>query len=186
MKKYTQKLHKRLINIETISDNLKVACITMFIFGFVIAIILGISLNLELLKPLECLGIITVYLITIFFLYIFSELYPKAVLKMIMGEEMKQFSDNPYREFRNLVKNFKKEIREEGILEKDFDEAFYLRMKYFFENEFAEIIQKRKTEAATKEEIQKRKLEEQAEEGRKKMQEFSDKYSGNLELEKKS
>lgn len=36
-----------------------------------------------------------------------------------------------------------------------------------------------------KEELQKRKMEEQAEEGRKKMQKFSDKYSGNLELEKK-
>lgn len=111
--------------------------------------------------------------------------YSKAVLKMVMGEEVKQFSDNPYIEFRNLMRNFKKEIREEGILEKDFDEALYLRMKYFFENEVAEIIQKRKIETSIKEELQKRKMEEQAEEGRKKMQKFSDKYSGNLELEKK-
>ena len=111
--------------------------------------------------------------------------YSEAVLKMVIGEEMKQFSDNPYIEFCNLVKNFKKKIREEGILEKDFDEALYLRMKYFFENEVTEIIQKRKIETEIKEDLQRRKMEEQAEEGRKKMQNFSDKYSGNLELEKK-
>lgn len=89
MIEYTKKLHKRLINIETISDNLKVASIIMFIFSFVIAIILGISLNLELLKPLECFGIITVYIMTIFFLYILSGLYPLAVLNLTFGKDKK-------------------------------------------------------------------------------------------------
>ena len=184
MKEYTREMHSKIISIEKkeeIFDTYFIVFGTLFLFSPLFSIILDTFLNQYVIFGLLAgIGLIGMY-----FSVTGLEFYSKAVLKMVMGEEMKQFSDNPYREFRNLVKNFKKEIREEGILEKDFDEAFYLRMKYFFENEFAEIIQKRKTEAATKEEFQKRKLEEQAEEGRKKMQKFSDKYSGNLELEKK-
>ena len=98
---------------------------------------------------------------------------------------MKWLFNKPYEELSILLKKFEREIKEEGILEKDFDEALYLRTKYFFENEAFKIIQQRKIEAARKEELHRKKMEEQAEEGRKKMQKFSDKYSGNLELEKK-
>lgn len=185
MREYTREMHSKITDIEKKEKNFD-TCFTvfgaLFLFSPLFSIMLDTVFNQYIILAL--FGVIG--LIGMYFSATGIKSYSEAVLKMVIGEEMKQFSDNPYIEFCNLVKNFKKEIREEGILEKDFDEAFYLRMKYFFENEFAEIIQKRKTEAVTKEELQRRKMEEQAEEGRKKMQEFSDKYSGNLELEKKS
>lgn len=171
MIEYTKKLHKRLINIETISDNLKVACIIMFIFGFVIAIILGISLNLELLKPLECFGIITVYIMTIFFLYILSELYPLAVLNLTFGKDKKWLF--LYDDIGKIMEKLEKDVEKENIPKKDFKEALYIRAKYYFEDEVPEIIKGRK-EAAKRQE----------ERDRKRMQKFSDKYSGKLDLKK--
>lgn len=53
-------------------------------------------------------------------------------------------------------------------------------MKCFFENEAPQIIIQRKEEAARNEELHRRELEE----GRKRMQKFSDKYSGKLDLKK--
>lgn len=105
----------------------------------------------------------------------------RFVLKTVIGKEAKCLFSEPGEKFDDLLKKLKKEINEEGILKKDHDEALYLRMKYFFENEAPQIIIQRKEEAARNEELHRRELEE----GRKKMQKFSDKYSGNLELEKK-
>ena len=184
MKEYTREMHSKITGIgkkEEIFDTCFVVFATFFLFSPLFSILLDTFLNRYIIFGL----FVGIGLIGMYFSITAIKFYSKAVLKMVMGEEVKQFSDNPYIEFRNLMRNFKREIREEGILEKDFDEALYLRMKYFFENEVTETIQQRKIEAAIKEELQRRKMEEQAEEGRKKMQEFSDKYSGNLELEKK-
>lgn len=184
MKEYTREMHSKIIGIEKkeeIFDTCFLVFATFFLFSPLFAILLDTFLNQYIIFAL----LVGIALIGMYFSVIAIEFYSKIVFKAIFGEEVKQFSDNPYKEFRNFLKNFKREIREEGILEKDFDEALYLRMKYFFENEVAEIIQQRKIEAAREEELKRRKMEEQAEEGRKKMQEFSDKYSGNLELEKK-
>lgn len=172
MIEYTRKLHERLINIETISDNLKIACIIMFVSGFVIAIILSISLNLELLKPLEYFGIMTVYIMTIFFLYILSVLYPLAVLNLTFGKDKKWVF--LYDDIEKIFKKLEKDVEKEEIPKKDFKEALYIRSKYYFENEVPEIIKGRK-EAAKRQE----------ERDRKRMQEFSDKYSGKLDLKKK-
>ena len=184
MKEYTRELHSKITGIERkeeIFDTCFIVFAALFTFSPLFAILLDPFLN-----RYKSVGLFAgIGLIGMYFSITGIKFYSNAVLKMVMGEEVKQFSDNPYTEFRNFMRKFKREIREEGILEKDFDEALYLRMKYFFENEVAEIIQKRKIEAAIKEELQRRKMEEQAEEGRKKMQKFSDKYSGNLELEKK-
>lgn len=126
-------MHSKIISIEKkeeIFDTYFIVFGTLFLFSPLFSIILDTFLNQYIIFGLLAgIGLIGMY-----FSVTGLEFYSKAVLKMVMGEEMKQFSDNPYREFRNLVKNFKKEIREEGILEKDFDEAFYLRMKYFFED----------------------------------------------------
>lgn len=171
MIEYTRKLHERLINIETISENLKIACIIMFIFGFVITIILSISLNLELLKPLEYFGIMTVYIMTIFFLYILSVLYPLAVLNLTFGKDKKWVF--LYDDIEKIFKKLEKDVEKEEIPKKDFKEALYIRSKYYFEDEVPEIIKGRK-EAAKRQE----------ERDRKRMQEFSDKYSGKLDLKK--
>lgn len=171
MIEYTKKLHKRLINIETISDNLKVASIIMFIFSFVIAIILGISLNLELLKPLECFGIITVYIMTIFFLYILSGLYPLAVLNLTFGKDKKWLL--LYDDIEKIIEKLEKDVEKEKIPKKDFKEALYIRAKYYFEDEMPEIIKGRKEAEKRQEEMD-----------RKRMKEFSDKYSRKLDLKK--
>lgn len=171
MIEYTKKLHKRLINIEKISDNLKVASIIMFIFSFVIAIILGISLNLELLKPLECFGIITVYIMTIFFLYILSGLYPLAVLNLTFGKDKKWLL--LYDDIEKIMEKLEKDVEKEKIPKKDFKEALYIRAKYYFEDEMPEIIKGRKEAVKRQEEMD-----------RKRMKEFSDKYSGKLDLKK--
>lgn len=171
MIEYTRKLHKRLINIETISDNLKIACVIMFVFGFVIAIILGISLNLELLKPLEYFGIMTVYIMTIFFLYILSVLYPFAVLNLTFGKDKKWLF--LYDNIEKIFKKLEKDVEKEEIPKKDFKEALYIRSKYYFEDEVPEIIKGRKEAAKRQEEMD-----------RKRMKEFSDKYSGKLDLKK--
>ena len=171
MIEYNRKIHERLINIETISDNLKIACVIMFIFGFVIAIILGIALNLELLKPLECFGIITVYIMAIFFLYILSGLYPLAVLNLTFGKDKKWLF--LYDDIKKILEKLEKDVEKEKILKKHFKEALYIRAKYYFEDEMPEIIKERK-EAAKRQE----------EKDRKRMKEFSDKYSGKLDLKK--
>lgn len=77
MIEYTKKLHKRLINIETISELIKNVSRIIFIFSPVILIIIaiGASMKLELLKSLDYLGIMTVYFIKDLFLYILSGLY---------------------------------------------------------------------------------------------------------------
>ena len=180
MREYTREMHSKITDIEKKEKNFD-TCFTvfgaLFLFSPLFSIMLDTVFNQYIILAL--FGVIG--LIGMYFSATGIKYYSEAVLKMVIGEEMKQFSDNPYIEFCNLVKNFKKEIREEGILEKDFDEALYLRMKYFFENEAPQIIIQRKEEAARNEELHRRELEE----GRKKMQKFSDKYSGNLELEKK-
>ena len=183
MREYTREMHSKITDIEKKRKKFD-TCFTvfgaLFLFSPLFSIMLDTVFNQYIILAL--FGVIG--LIGMYFSATGIKYYSEAVLKMVMVKEMEQFSDKPYIEIRNFVENFKKEIREEGILEKDFDEALYLRMKYFFENEVTEIIQKRKIETEIKEELQRRKLEEQVEEGRKKMQKFSDKYSGNLDLKK--
>lgn len=184
MKEYTRKMHSKIIAIEK-KDKIFDICFAVFVALFPFSPLFAILLD-RFFNRYKSVGVFAgIGLIGMYVSITGIKFYSNAVLKMFFDEKVKQFFNNPYKELRDLTKNFKREIREEGILEKDFDEALYLRMKYFFENEVTEIIQQRKIEAAREEELHKKKMEEQTEEGRKKMQEFSDKYSGNLELEKK-
>ena len=164
---YTKKLHKRLINIETISDNLKVISLTLISFSPAIIFVIGILMNNELLKRF-----IAVYFITDLFLYILSRLYPLAVLNSTFGKDKKWLF--LYDDIEKILEKLEKDVEKEKIPKKDFKKALYIRSKYYFEDEVPEIIKGRK-EAAKRQE----------ERGRKRMQEFSDKYSGKLDLKKK-
>lgn len=184
MKEYTRELHSKITGIEK-KEKIFGNCFLAFSTFFLVSPILSILLDTFFNRYKIIILFAGIAVIGLFISILGINFYSKIVFKAIFGEEVKWLFNKPYEELSILLKKFEREIREEGILEKDFDEALYLRMKYFFENEIAEIIQKRKIETAIKEELQRRKMEEQAEEGRKKMQKFSDKYSGNLELEKK-
>lgn len=166
MMEYTKKLHKRLINIETISDNLKVISLTLISFSPAIIFVIGILMNNELLKRF-----IAVYFITDLFLYILSRLYPLAVLNSTFGKDKKWLF--LYDDIEKIMEKLEKDVKKEKIQKKDFKEALYIRAKYYFEDEMPEIIKERK-EAARRQE----------ERDRKRMQEFSDKYSGKLDLKK--
>lgn len=174
MKKYTRKIHKKLIGIEK-KEKIFESCFLVFSGIFVSLPILDAILkqNVALIAGTAVAGM----LISIAGAFSCS----RFVLKTVIGKEAKCLFSGPGEKFDDLLKKLKKEINEEGILKKDYDEALYLRMKYFFENEAPQIIIQMKEEAARNEELHRRELEE----GRKKMQDFSDKYSGNLELEKK-
>lgn len=180
MRKYTRKIHNKLIGIERkekIFGNCFLAFSTLFLVSPILSILLDTFFNrYKIIILFAGIAVIGLF-ISIFGINFYSEI----VFKAIFGEEVKWLFNKPYEELSILLKKFEREIKEEGILKKDFDEALYLRTKYFFENEAPQIIIQRKEEAARNEELHRRELEE----GRKKMQKFSDKYSGNLELEKK-
>lgn len=166
MKEYTKKLHKRIINIETISELLKDVSIILLIFSPVTIFVIGFSMNTELFKRF-----MAVYFITDLFLYILSGLYPLAVLNLIFGKDKKWLF--LYDGIEEIMKKLEKDVEKENIPKRDFKEALYIRAKYYFEDEVPKIIKGRK-EAA----------ERQEKRDRKRMQEFSDKYSGKLELKK--
>lgn len=159
MKEYTQKLHKRIINIGTISELIKDASTILFIFSPVTIFVIGISMNTELFKRF-----MAVYFITDLFLYILSGLYPLAVLNLTFGKDKKWLF--LYDDIDKIMEKLEKDVEKEKIPKKDFKEALYIRAKYYFEDEMPEIIKGRK-EAARRQE----------ERDRKRMQEFSDKYS---------
>ena len=166
MIEYTQKMHKRIINIETISELLKDVSAILFIFSPVTIFVIGISMNTELFKRF-----MAVYFITDLFLYILSGLYPLAVLNLIFGKDKKWLF--LYDDIEKILEKLEKDVEKENIPKKDFKEALYIRAKYYFEDEMPEIIKGRK-EAARRQE----------ERDRKRMQEFSDKYSRKLDLKK--
>lgn len=175
MREYTRKIHNKLIGIER-KEKIFESCSLVFLGLLVFMPILDAILkeNVALLAGITA--------VTGVFVSIAGALScSRFVLKTVIGKEAKCLFREPGEKFDDLLKKLKKEINEEGILKKDHDEALYLRMKCFFENEAPQIIIQRKEEAARNEELHRRELEE----GRKKMQKFSDKYSGNLELEKK-
>ena len=166
MIEYTKKMHKRIINIETISELLKDVSTILFVFSPVTIFVLGISMNTELFKRF-----MAVYFITDLFLYILSGLYPLAVLNLTFGKDKKwRFL---YDGIEEIMKKLEKDVEKENIPKKDFKEALYIRAKYYFEDEASEIIKGRK-EAAKRQE----------ERDRKRMQKFSDKYSRKLDLKK--
>lgn len=166
MIEYTKKMHKRIINIETISELLKDVSTILFVFSPVTIFVLGISMNTELFKRF-----IAVYFITDLFLYILSGLYPLAVLNLTFGKDKKWLF--LYDDIEKIMEKLEKDVEKEKIPKKNFKEALYIRAKYYFEDEASEIIKGRK-EAAKRQE----------ERDRKRMQEFSDKYSGKLDLKK--
>ena len=163
MIEYTKKMHKRIINIETISELLKDVSTILFVFSPVTIFVLGISMNTELFKRF-----MAVYFITDLFLYILSGLYPLAVLNLIFGKDKKWLFL-----YDGIEEIMEKLVEKENIPKKDFKEALYIRSKCYFEDEVPEIIKGRK-EAAKRQE----------ERDRKRMQKFSDKYSGKLDLKK--
>lgn len=167
MIEYTKKMHKRIINIETISELLKDVSTILFVFSPVTIFVLGISMNTELFKRF-----MAVYFITDLFLYILSGLYPLAVLNLIFRKDKKWLF--LYDGIEEIMKKLEKDVEKENIPKKDFKEALYIRAKYYFEDEMPEIIKGRKEVARRQEERD-----------RKRMQEFSDKYSGKLDLKKK-
>ena len=167
MIEYTKKMHKRIINIETISELLKDVSTILFVFSPVTIFVLGISMNTELFKRF-----MAVYFITDLFLYILSGLYPLAVLNLIFGKDKKWLF--LYDDIEKILEKLEKDVEKEKIPKKDFKKALYIRSKYYFEDDVPEIIKGRK-EAAKRQE----------ERDRKRMQEFSDKYSGKLDLKKK-
>ena len=166
MIEYTKKMHKRIINIETISELLKDVSTILFVFSPVTIFVLGISMNTELFKRF-----MAVYFITDLFLYILSGLYPLAVSNLTFGKDKKWIF--LYDDIEKILKKLEKDVEKENIPKKDFKEALYIRAKYYFEEEMPEIIKGRK-EAAKRQE----------EKDRKRMKEFSDKYSGKLDLKK--
>lgn len=166
MIKYTKKMHKRIINIGTISELLKDVSTILLIFSPVTIFVIGFSMNTELFKKF-----IAVYFMTVFFIYILSGLYPLAVLNLIFGKDKKWLF--LYDGIEEIMKKLEKDVEKENIPKKDFKEALYIRAKYYFEDEVPEIIKGRK-EAAKRQE----------ERDRKRMQKFSDKYSGKLDLKK--
>lgn len=159
-------MHKRIINIETISELLKDVSTILFVFSPVTIFVLGISMNTELFKRF-----IAVYFITDLFLYILSGLYLLAVLNLTFGKDKKWLF--LYDDIEKIMEKLEKDVEKEKIPKKNFKEALYIRSKYYFEVEVPEIIKGRK-EAAKRQE----------ERDRKRMQEFSDKYSGKLDLKK--
>ena len=175
MRKYTRKIHNKLIGIER-KEKIFESCSLVFLGLLVFMPILDALLK-QNVAPIAGTAVAGLAVSIAGALSC-----SRFVLKAVIGKETKWLFSKPNKEFDNLLKNFKKEINEEGILKKDFSEALYLRMKYFFENEAPQIILQRKEEAAKNEELHRRELEE----GRNRMKEFSDKYSGNLKLEKKS
>ena len=166
MKEYTKKMHKRIINIVTISELLKDVSIILFIFSPVPIFVIGNSMNTELFKRF-----MAVYFITDLFLYILSGLYPLAFLNLIFRKDKKWLF--LYDDIEDIIEKLEKDVEEENIPKKDFKKALYIRSKYYFEDEMPEIIKIRK-EAAKRQE----------ERDRKRMKEFSDKYSGKLDLKK--
>ena len=114
---------------------------------------------------------IAVYFMAVFFLYILSRLYPLAVLNLTFGKDKKWVF--LYDDIEEIMEKLEKDVEKEKIPKKDFKEALYIRAKYYFEEEMPEIIKGRK-EAAKRQE----------ERDRKRMKEFSDKYSGKLDLKK--
>lgn len=174
MKEYTRKIHRKLIGIEK-KEKIFKSCSLVFLGLFVFLPILDALLK-QNVAPIAGTAVAGLAVSIAGALSC-----SRFVLKTVIGKEAKCLFSEPGEKFDDLLKKLKKEINEEGILKKDHDEALYLRMKYFFENEAPQIIIQRKEEAARNEELHRRELEE----GRKKMQKFSDKYSGNLELEKK-
>ena len=166
MIEYTKKMHKRIINIETISELLKNVSTILFVFSPVTIFVLRISMNTELFKRF-----MAVYFITDLFLYILSGLYPLAVLNLIFRKDKKWLF--LYDDIDKIMEKLEKDVEKENIPKKDFKEALYIRSKYYFEDEVPEVIKGRK-EAAKRQE----------ERDRKRMKEFSDKYSGKLDLKK--
>lgn len=141
MRKYTRKIHNKLIGIER-KEKIFESCSLVFLGLLVFMPILDAILkeNVALLAGITA--------VTGVFVSIAGALScSRFVLKTVIGKEAKCLFSEPD----------------------------------FFENEAPQIIIQRKEEAARNEELHRRELEE----GRKKMQKFSDKYSGNLELEKK-
>lgn len=148
-------MHSKIIAIEK-KDKIFDICFAVFVALFAFSPLFAILLD-RFFNRYKSIGVFAgIGLIGMYVSITGIKFYSNSVLKMFFDEKVKQFFNNPYKELRDLMKNFKREIREEGILEKDFDEALYLRMKYFFENEVTEIIQQRKIEAAREEELHKK------------------------------
>lgn len=133
MMEYNRKIHKRIINIETISENLKIISLILFFFSPAIIFVIGILMNTELFKRF-----IAVYFITVFFIYILSELYTLAVLNLTFGKDKKWLF--LYDDIDKIMEKLEKDVEKENIPKKDFKEALYIRSKYYFEDEVPEII----------------------------------------------
>ena len=151
MKEYTQKLHKRIINIGTISELIKDASTILFIFSPVTIFVIGISMNTELFKRF-----MAVYFITDLFLYILSGLYPLAVLNLTFGKDKKWLF--LYDDIDKIMEKLEKDVEKEKIPKKDFKEALYIRAKYYFEDEMPEIIKGRKEAARRQEERDRKRM----------------------------
>ena len=108
MIKYTKKMHKRIINIGTISELLKDVSTILLIFSPVTIFVIGFSMNTELFKKF-----IAVYFMTVFFIYILSGLYPLAVLNLIFGKDKKWLF--LYDGIEEIMKKLEKDVEKENM-----------------------------------------------------------------------